>query len=86
VFALNPRGVRQAVPQVIQGSDQHEGEQAMTQQIRRLWTDDSGQDMVEYALLLVLLTLVVIVALRILGPTISGFFNNVSNNLNSVSS
>lgn len=56
----------------------------MTEQIRRLWADDSGQDMVEYALLLVLLTLVVIVALRILGPTIAGFFNELSDNLNSV--
>ena len=56
----------------------------MKQLIRRLWTDDSGQDLVEYALLLVLLTLVVIAALRILGPTIAGFFNNISGNLNSV--
>ena len=56
----------------------------MTQQIRRFWTDESGQDLVEYALLLVLLTLVVIAALRLLGPTIAGFFNNVSGNLNSV--
>lgn len=56
----------------------------MTQQIRRLLTDESGQDLVEYALLLVLLTLVVIAALRLLGPTIAGFFNNVSDNLNSV--
>jgi Flp pilus assembly pilin Flp len=56
----------------------------MTQQFRRLWTDESGQDLVEYALLLVLLTLVVIAALRILGPTIAGFFNEVADNLNSV--
>ena len=56
----------------------------MTQQIRRLWTDESGQDLVEYALLLVLLTLVVIVALRIMGPIIAGFFNEVSDNLNAI--
>ena len=56
----------------------------MTQQIRRLWTDESGQDLVEYALLLVLLTLVVIVALRIIGPVIAGFFNDVSDNLNTI--
>lgn len=56
----------------------------MKQQFRRLWTDDAGQDLVEYALLLVLLTLVVIAALRILGPVIGTFFNDVSDNLNSV--
>ena len=56
----------------------------MKQQIRRFWTDESGQDLVEYALLLVLLTLIVVAALRLLGPTIANFFNNVSGNLNSV--
>jgi len=53
----------------------------MSQQIRRLWTDESGQDMVEYALLLVLLTLVVIVTLQLFGPMVSGFFNDVGDNL-----
>ena len=53
----------------------------MNQQIRSLWADESGQDLVEYALLLVLLTVVVIAALRILGPAIATVFNNVSDNL-----
>ena len=56
----------------------------MTQHIRRLWTDESGQDLVEYALLLVLLTLVVIAALTLLGPAISSFFNDISDNMNAV--
>ena len=53
----------------------------MRQMLRRLWTDDSGQDLVEYALLLVLLTLVVIAALSLLGPTIGGFFNDIGTTL-----
>ena len=56
----------------------------MNRELRRLWEDESGQDLVEYALLLVLLTLIVIVSLRILGPTIAGFFNNVTDTLNGV--
>ena len=56
----------------------------MTQALLRLWTDESGQDLVEYALLVVLLTLVVIAALRLIGPTISGFFNDVTSNLEGV--
>ena len=56
----------------------------MNQQLRRLLTDDSGQDLVEYALLLALLTIVVIAALVLLGPVIAEFFNEVSNNLNDV--
>ena len=56
----------------------------MTKQLQRLWEDDLGQDLVEYALLVVLLTLAVLASLRVIGPTISTFFNNVSDNLNSV--
>jgi len=56
----------------------------MNQQLRRILKDDSGQDLVEYALLLVLLTIVVIAALQLLGPTIASFFNDVSSNLNEV--
>jgi pilus assembly protein Flp/PilA len=50
----------------------------------RLWTDESGQDLVEYALLLVLLALVTLAAVRLLGTTISDFFGTISNNLNNV--
>lgn len=46
----------------------------MTQQIRRLWTDDSGQDLVEYALLVALIAIVVIGAVRLLGPIIADFY------------
>ena len=53
--------------------------------LRRLWTDESGQDLVEYALLLVLLTIVVIAALNVMGPTIASFFNEVATNLSNVS-
>ena len=66
------------------GTRIYEETSRMKQLIRRLWTDESGQDMVEYALLLVLITLVVIVALRIMGPVISNFFNDVSDNLNTI--
>jgi len=53
----------------------------MMKVLHRLWTDESGQDLVEYALLLVLLSLIVISALTLLGPTIAGFYNNVGSNL-----
>ena len=52
-------------PGVIRGKTRL-GESIMTLQIRLFWTDESGQDLVEYSLLLGLLVLVVILALRIL--------------------
>ena len=53
-------------------------------ELRRLWTDESGQDMVEYALLLALLTIVALVSIRLFGTTIASFWNSISNNLRNV--
>lgn len=43
---------------------------------------EEGQGLVEYALILVLVAVVVIVALSLLGPTIAGIFNQINNELN----
>lgn len=45
---------------------------------------EKGQGLVEYALILVLIAIVVIVALTFLGPTISNVFNEISANLSGV--
>ncbi len=42
----------------------------------------SGQGLVEYALILVLVTMVVIAVLTLVGPSIAQVFNNVTNQLN----
>ena len=51
---------------------------------KALWADESGQDLVEYALLVALIAIVVIAAIRILGPIIANVFNDISDNLNPV--
>jgi pilus assembly protein Flp/PilA len=48
---------------------------------KNLWVDESGQDLVEYALLVALIAIIVIAALRILGPIIATVFNNIASNL-----
>lgn len=42
---------------------------------------EKGQGLVEYALILVLVAIVVIVALRLLGPTISQIFVDINEEL-----
>ncbi len=42
---------------------------------------EHGQGLVEYALLLVLVSLIVIAVLLILGPTIGNFFSNLNSKL-----
>jgi len=44
-------------------------------------SDESGQGLVEYALILVLVAIVVIAALTLLGPTIGGIFSEITNEL-----
>jgi Flp pilus assembly pilin Flp len=47
----------------------------------RLWQDENGQDLTEYALLLVLLTLAAIGSLSTLATAVNGVFLNVASNL-----
>ncbi len=50
----------------------------MTSLLKSFWADDSGQTLAEYALLLALIFIVVIVAVRALGPTIRDFYTSVN--------
>ena len=43
-----------------------------------LYTDESGQDLAEYALLIALIAIVVIAAVTLLGGNIQTVFNNIA--------
>ena len=47
-----------------------------------LWRDEQGQDLTEYALLLVLLSLAAIGSLSTIATAINGVFKNAAANLN----
>jgi Flp pilus assembly pilin Flp len=49
--------------------------------LKRLWNDEQGQDLTEYALLLVLLTLAAIGSLSTLATAVNGVFQNAASNL-----
>jgi Flp pilus assembly pilin Flp len=51
--------------------------------LRRLWFEEEGQDLTEYALLLVLLVLAAVTSLTALANAINGVFASVSTNLTS---
>jgi pilus assembly protein Flp/PilA len=51
------------------------------QLLKRLWQEEEGQDLTEYALLLVLLTLAAVTTLSGLATAINGVFANVTTNL-----
>jgi pilus assembly protein Flp/PilA len=47
----------------------------------RLWQDESGQDLTEYALLVVLVALAAVASLKTLANTINNVYRNAANNL-----
>jgi pilus assembly protein Flp/PilA len=50
----------------------------MKRLLARLWSDQNGQDLAEYALLIALIALVVIGAVTLLGTNIQAVFNNIA--------
>jgi pilus assembly protein Flp/PilA len=57
-------------------------ENVMKNLLIRLWKEQEGQDLTEYALLLVLLTLAAVGSLSTLATAINGVFANATANLN----
>lgn len=55
----------------------------MSALLNRFLKEEEGQDLVEYALLLVFIALIVIAALPNLGKTISNVFSNTTSSLQS---
>ena len=49
--------------------------------LKNLWKDESGQDLVEYALLVVLISLTATAAMGNLASGITAAFNNAATNL-----
>lgn len=53
----------------------------MTELLKRLWQEEEGQDLTEYALLLVLIALVCVAAVGALGTAVNSVFTNAGSNL-----
>jgi Flp pilus assembly pilin Flp len=53
----------------------------MIETVLRLYREEAGQDLTEYALLLVLVALVAITTIKMLGSTISAAFAYAASNL-----
>ena len=49
--------------------------------VARLWADENGQDLTEYALLLALLALGAIATVRTLATTVNSVFQNSASNI-----
>ena len=53
----------------------------MTQAIRQLWADESGQDVAEYAVMLAVILVIVIGTVRLIGGNANNVFSQVGSSL-----
>lgn len=58
----------------------------MSEMLKRLCKEEDGQDLTEYALILVLISLVSIAAMKVLGSAVSSTFSNSAENVSSAAS
>lgn len=59
---------------------------ALVNLVRSFAKDESGQDLLEYALLVALIALVAFGAVQIAGTSVNTIFNNIANKLNTAAS
>ena len=53
----------------------------VNQVIQRVWQDETGQDIAEYAVMLAVILLIVIGTIRFIGTNANSTFSNVASNL-----
>jgi Flp pilus assembly pilin Flp len=52
------------------------------QNLRSLWTDDQGQDIAEYAVMLAVILVIVVGTIRLIGSNANNVFSQVGSSLN----
>ena len=53
----------------------------MNEILRRLWTDDEGQDIAEYAVMLAVILVIVVGTIRLIGTSANNVFSNVASSI-----
>jgi Flp pilus assembly pilin Flp len=53
----------------------------MSKFIRRLWSEDAGQDIAEYAVMLAVILVLVVGTIRLIGSNANNAFSNVASSL-----
>ena len=53
----------------------------MSELIRRIWAEDEGQDIAEYAVMLAVILVLVVGTIRLIGSNANNAFSNVASSL-----
>jgi Flp pilus assembly pilin Flp len=66
---------------VSQAEKTHPGEKTMANIIRTIWTDESGQDIAEYAVMLAVILVLVVGTIRLIGSNANSAFSSVASSI-----
>jgi Flp pilus assembly pilin Flp len=64
-----------------QGNGQPPGGECMSELIRRLWSEEQGQDIAEYAVMLAVILVLVVGTIRLIGSNANTVFSNVASSI-----
>jgi Flp pilus assembly pilin Flp len=53
----------------------------MSQLVRKLWSEDAGQDIAEYAVMLAVILVLVVGTVRLIGTNANNAFSNVASSI-----
>jgi Flp pilus assembly pilin Flp len=53
----------------------------MSEMIRRMWSDDEGQDIAEYAVMLAVILVIVVGTIKLIGSNANNVFSNVASSI-----
>lgn len=65
----------------LKGTDNHPEGEKMSKLIRKLWRDEAGQDIAEYAVMLAVILVLVVGTVRLIGSSANNAFSNVASSL-----
>lgn len=53
----------------------------MTELLRNIWSDETGQDIAEYAVMLAVILVIVVGTIRLIGSNANNVFSNVASSI-----
>ena len=65
----------------LKGTDAALEESTMSKLMRRLWSEDAGQDIAEYAVMLAVILVLVVGTVRLIGSNANNAFSSVASSL-----
>jgi Flp pilus assembly pilin Flp len=72
---------RYGLDQQIENNPQERLQMSMANFFRKMWTDDEGQDIAEYAVMLAVILVIVVGTIRLIGSNANNVFSSVASSI-----